>query len=108
MRDLRKGSTTLLVLHVLSEMPMYGFELAEELKARTGGVLAFAEGMLYPMLHKMERSGLLASEWRPSVDGPPRKYYAPTPEGLRELERRRSDWARFASALDAALGAKTR
>lgn len=108
MQDLRKGSTALLVLHVLSETPMYGFELAQELKNRTGGILDFAEGMLYPMLHKMERSGLLTSEWRPSVDGPPRKYYAPTPEGLRELARRRADWDRFTSALDAALGTTRR
>ena len=108
MRDLRKGSTMLLALHVLSETPMYGFELADELMARTGGVLAFAEGMLYPMLHKMEREGLLVSEWRPSADGPPRKYYAPTTEGTRELARRRADWDRFATALGSALGAPKR
>lgn len=104
MQDFRKGSTALLVLHVLAEEPMYGFQLVEALRERTGGVLDFAEGMLYPMLHKLERSGLLAAEWRPSVDGPPRKYYHVTPAGLDELERRRGDWTRFADAVDTALG----
>src|SRR5437763_6338129 len=108
MQDFRKGSTALLVLHVLADEPMYGFQLVEALRARTGGVLDFAEGMLYPMLHKLERSGLLDAEWRPSAEGPPRKYYRPTERGLDELERRRADWARFANAVDSALGTARR
>jgi len=103
-QDLRKGSTSLLVLHLLAIEPMYGFELIEALRDRTGGVLDFAEGMLYPMLHKLERAGLLGSEWRPGTDGPPRKYYHATAAGLEELERRRGDWRRFADAVDTALG----
>lgn len=104
MQDLRKGSTSLLVLQVLAGEPMYGFQLAEALWERTGGVLEFAEGMLYPILHKLERAGLLISEWRPSVEGPPRRYYRLTPAGMDELEQRRADWARFADAVDSALG----
>ena len=104
MQDLRKGSTALLLLHLLADRPMYGFELAEALRDRTGGVLDFAEGMLYPMLHKLERTGLLTAEWRSSADGPPRKYYRATPAGLDELRKRTSDWLRFAGAVDAALG----
>lgn len=104
MQDLRKGSTALLILHVLSGEPMYGFQLVEALRERTGGVLDFAEGMLYPMLHKLERGGLLVAEWRPSADGPPRKYYHLTPAGTAELEARRGDWVRFAGAVDSALG----
>ena len=103
MQDLRKGSTSLLLLHVLAEEPMYGFQLVEALRERTGGVLDFAEGMLYPMLHKLERSGLLEPEWRPGSDGPPRKYCRLTPAGLDELARRKEDWRRFADAVDAAL-----
>src|SRR5438874_2085311 len=66
MQDLRKGSTALLVLHVLADEPMYGFQLVEALRARTGGVLDFAEGMLYPMLHKLERAAVRAfgPAWR--------------------------------------------
>ncbi len=104
MQDLRKGSTALLVLHVLADEPMYGFQLVEALRARTGGVLDFAEGMLYPMLHKLERAGLLAAEWQAGADGPPRKYYHLTPAGRDELERRRGEWTRFADAVDTALG----
>jgi PadR family transcriptional regulator, regulatory protein PadR len=108
MQDFRKGSTALLVLHVLADEPMYGFQLVEALRARTGGVLDFAEGMLYPMLHKLERAGLLAAEWQPGADGPPRKYYHLTPAGRDELERRRAEWTRFADAVDAALGLSRR
>lgn len=104
MHDLRKGSTSLLILQALDDQPMYGFQLLESLRERTSGVLTFAEGMLYPMLHKLERSGLLESDWRAGEDGPPRKYYLLTPAGRAELERRRDDWTRFASAIDAALG----
>ena len=108
MQDLRKGSTALLVMHVLADEPMYGFQLVEALRARTGGVLDFAEGMLYPMLHKLERAGLLAAEWQPGADGPPRKYYRLTPAGREELERQRGEWTRFADAVDAALGLSRR
>jgi DNA-binding PadR family transcriptional regulator len=88
----------------LAEEPMYGFQLITALRERTNGVLDFAEGMLYPMLHKLERAQLLAGEWRPSADGPPRKYYRLTPAGWEELQRRRAEWTRFADAVDAALG----
>ena len=108
MQDLRKGSTALLVLNLLAEEPMYGFQLVEALRARTGGVLDFAEGMLYPMLHKLERTGLLLAEWRPSAEGPPRKYYRPTDQGREELRRRQDDWVRCADAVDAALGVARR
>src|SRR2546421_13026563 len=96
MQDFRKGSTALLVLHVLADEPMYGFQLVEALRARTGGVLDFAEGMLYPMLHKLERAGLLAAEWRPSSDGPSRKYYRLTDAGRAAPERRPHGWTRLA------------
>lgn len=104
MQDLRKGSTALLVLNLLDDEPMYGFQLIEALRTSTGGVLDFAEGMLYPVLHKLERDGLLAGDWRPSLEGPPRKYYRVTDAGRAELRRRRQDWEQFAGAIDAALG----
>ena len=81
-------------------------KLIEALRERTGGVLDFAEGMLYPMLHKLERAGLLAAEWRPSLDGPPRKYYSLTSAGRGELGQRRDDWLRFSTAVDMALGTR--
>ena len=108
MQDLRKGSTALLTLQLLDEEPMYGFQLIEALGARTGGVLDFAEGMLYPMLHKLERDGLLEGDWRPSLEGPPRKYYRVTDSGRAELQRRRRDWEDFSAAVDAALSPRRR
>ena len=108
MQDLRKGSTALLLLQLLAAEPMYGFQLTEALKARTRGVLDFPEGLLYPTLHKLERAGYLSAEWRPSTEGPPRKYYNLTAAGLSELQRRRADWQRFAGAVEAALRSGSR
>ena len=97
--DMRKGSTTVLILTLLSEQPMYGYQLAKELAARSGGVFDFKEGTLYPALHRMEKDGLLTSYWEVVEEGPSRKYYAVTDGGRDELVRRSGDWGSFARAL---------
>ena len=61
-RDFRKGSTKVLILNVLAERPMYGYQIAKELKRRSQGYFAFKEGTLYPALHGMEKEGLLTQE----------------------------------------------
>jgi PadR family transcriptional regulator PadR len=97
--DMRKGSTTVLVLSILSEKPMYGYQIAKELTARSGGVFNFKEGTLYPALHRMEKDGLLLSYWEVVQEGPSRKYYTITDKGSDTLARRSKDWGDFARAL---------
>jgi PadR family transcriptional regulator, regulatory protein PadR len=104
MRDLRKGSSALLLLHLLRERPMYGFELAESLRAGTGGLLDFKEGTLYPALHRLEAEGLVESFWQASPSGPQRRYYRLTPAGEAGLTERRADWIRLTEAVNGALG----
>jgi DNA-binding PadR family transcriptional regulator len=104
MRDLRKGSSALLLLHLLRERPMYGFELSEGLRANTGGLLAFKEGTLYPALHRLEAEGLVESYWQASPSGPRRRYYRLTPAGQAGLAERRADWIRLMEAVNGALG----
>jgi PadR family transcriptional regulator PadR len=74
-RDFRRGSARVLILTLLAEKPMYGYEIAKELKRRSEGYFVFKEGTLYPALHGMEKEGLLTSEWQVVEKGPSRKYY---------------------------------
>ena len=106
--DMRKGSTTVLILSLLDEGPMYGYQLAKELAARSGGIFDFKEGTLYPALHRMEKDGLVTSYWEVVEEGPSRKYYALTDQGRDALARRSRDWGNFARALLRVLeGAKS-
>lgn len=97
--DMRTGSTTVLILSLLAEGPMYGYQLSKELAARSGGVFDLQEGTLYPALHRMEKEGLLTSYWEVVEEGPSRKYYALTDQGRDALAARSQDWGEFARAL---------
>ena len=98
--ELKKGTVQLGILALLTEGRRYGFEIIEELKGRTGGYLDLKEGTLYPALHRMEKQGLLVSEWViQDAGGSPRKYYSITPEGVRALEDGRAQWEQMVSGL---------
>jgi PadR family transcriptional regulator PadR len=103
-RDLRKGSVEILILSLLQEQPMYGYQLSKELRSRSKGYFEFKEGTLYPALHRMENEGLVRGEWQVVEQGPSRKYYHLTQEGQEELARSRRDWTTFAERLLALLG----
>ena len=62
--QIRKGSTEILILSLLAEGPMYGYQISQELRQRSGGYFEMKEGLLYPTLHRMAQEGLLTSEWR--------------------------------------------
>jgi len=97
--DMRKGSTTVLILSLLAEEAMYGYQISKELLARSGGVFDFKEGTLYPALHRMEKDGLVSSYWEVVEEGPSRKYYAITEQGQHTLTVHSRDWSAFARAL---------
>ena len=97
--DMRKGSTTILILSLLAERPMYGYQVAKDLATRSGGIFEFKEGTLYPALHRMEKDGLLTSFWEVVEEGPSRKYYAITDQGRDVLARKSHVWSDFARAL---------
>ena len=105
LRELRKGTASLLLLDLLAARPMYGFELAEALRERTNGVLAFKEGTLYPALHRLEAEGLVAPYWQDSPRGPRRRYYRLTARGRAALDERRAQWRTLVEAIDGALDA---
>jgi PadR family transcriptional regulator PadR len=99
--DELKGHLDALILSVLSREPLHGYAVIEALRDRSGGKLALPEGTVYPALHRMERSGLLASEW--SHNGRRRRVYRLTNRGQRELGARRERWREFTITIDAVL-----
>ncbi len=94
-RELVKGSTVILVLTLLNERPMYGYELVKEMGSRSGNELQMKEGTLYPSLHKLERQGYISSYWEKQEKGPDRKYYRITDEGKEVLADARRNGAYF-------------
>jgi PadR family transcriptional regulator PadR len=103
-RDLRKGSARVLILTMLAEKPMYGYQIVKELKRRSKGYFVFKEGTLYPALHGMEKEGLLTSEWQVVQKGPSRKYYHITEEGRKALAASTQEWTTFSKRLLSILG----
>lgn len=97
-RDLRRSSAELLVLALLRDRPMYGYEIVRELHRRSEGYFAMEEGLLYPALHKLEREGLARAEWR-EVGGRRRRYYALTEAGLAALDSGVAEWSAFLQKL---------
>ena len=104
--ELKKGTVQLGILALLASGRRYGFEIIEQLRALSGGYLDLKEGTLYPALHRLEKQGLLSSEWVLSQNNtPPRKYYSITPEGQRSLEDARGEWDSMVAGLAKVLGA---
>jgi DNA-binding PadR family transcriptional regulator len=101
--DILKGNTLTLILTLLEEQRMYGFQIAKEIERRSKGTLRFREGLLYPALHQLEKEELVESEWRSSNQGPRRKYYQLTPKGRREARRLRQRWSVFSTAVNQVL-----
>ena len=98
-----KGHLDGLVLATLAAGPAHGYAVIEELKRRSGGAFDLPEGTVYPVLHRLEAEGLLASEWS-SDSGRKRRVYRLTRRGRSALTGRRRDWQLFAGAVEAVLG----
>jgi PadR family transcriptional regulator len=96
--QLRKGTLTYCVLAILARRERYGFELVRTLSAVDG--LVTSEGTIYPLLSRLRKDGHVTTTWRDSEEGPPRKYYAITPQGLADLGAFRVEWRRFRTAVD--------
>lgn len=101
-RDKIKGHLELLLLSVLQSGPAHGYEVIAAMKRRSDGELDVPEGTVYPALHKLEQSGLVASEWD-SGAGRRRRVYRLTPSGTTALATERSDWRRFSAGVEAVI-----
>jgi PadR family transcriptional regulator, regulatory protein PadR len=103
-RELVKGSTSLLVLQLLFERDMYGYELVKEMDRRSDHHLQMKEGTLYPALHKLEKQEYIACYWQNQEKGPARKYYRITVEGKKILEAKTNEWHRYVQVMNNLIG----
>ena len=97
--DMRTGSTAVMVLRLLAEKPMYGYQIVKELQTRSEGYFDLEQGTLYPALHRLEKDGLVGSKWEVVEDGPSRKYYHITDQGRTELAKSVQQWSDFSRHL---------
>jgi DNA-binding PadR family transcriptional regulator len=91
-KDLVAASSTPLVLAILAEGESYGYAIIKRVSDLSGGHLQWTDGMLYPVLHRLERNGLVAAKWGESETGRRRKYYRLTKEGRAELDAEKKRW----------------
>lgn len=97
--QLLKGTTPLLVLTVIGDGELYGYEIAQRIRERSGGAFAPSEGSLYPALHRLEGDGALIGSWRASDRGPRRRYYRLTPKGVGLLAENRERFSAFVAGV---------
>jgi PadR family transcriptional regulator PadR len=107
-RELLKGNTGTVVLAILSEGPLHGYQIAKEMRRRSDDALQLGQGVLYPILHRLEDRGLIRGEWEQSTGTPSRKRYAITKAGAAELKAKRSEWTAFSKAMAKVLDGSKR
>ena len=98
-KDLVAASATPLVLAILAEADSYGYAVIKRVAELSGGHLQWTDGMLYPVLHRLERQGLVAAKWGESQSGRKRKYYRITRPGRTQLAEQREQWQMVDSTL---------
>jgi len=98
-KDLVAAVATPLVLAILTDGHSYGYAILARVRELSGGDLEWSDGMLYPLLHRLQALGLLTAEWAESPEGRRRKYYAITEAGRRALDEQRSQWATVTRTL---------
>jgi PadR family transcriptional regulator, regulatory protein PadR len=102
-REKVKGHLDLLVLSVLRDRESHGYEVIAELRRRSDGEFDLPEGTVYPALHRLEREGLLSSDWA-TIDGRRRRVYRLTADGVSALAERSRQWRRFSASMSTVLG----
>lgn len=98
-KDLMAASSTPLVLAILAEADSYGYAILQRVRDLSGGRLEWTDGMLYPVLHRLERLGHVEARWEVAASGRRRKYYRITPRGREQLAEEHRQW----QAVDATL-----
>lgn len=97
------GVPELLILRLLGNREMYGYEIVKAVRVITADAITLGEGVIYPVLHSLERNGSVRAK-RKSVNGRTRVYYTVTPKGRRRFESLSAEWDRVSAGIRAALG----
>ena len=91
-KDLMAASSTPIVLAILAEADSYGYAILQRVRELSGGEIEWTDGMLYPVLHRLEAQKAITSRWRVAPTGRKRKYYALKTTGRRALAEHRQQW----------------
>jgi PadR family transcriptional regulator len=105
--DALRGSLDLLVLKTLSLVPMHGWGISQRIQQISKGALEINQGSLYPALQRLEKSGLIASDWGTTDNNRRARYYRITAAGRRALGDELESWKRFSAGLEAVLRTST-
>jgi len=103
-RELKKGSSELLILSVLDARPRHGYDVARLIEQRSGGAITFHAASLYPLLYRLESRGLIAGRWTERSGERRRRMYRLTPAGRAVLASQRGLWRAFVAAIDRVVG----
>lgn len=99
-RELKKGSSEILILALVEERARHGYEISKLIEARSDGVIRMNVASLYPLLYRLERQGLLEGRWVEKAGQRRRRFYRLTPDGRKRLRDRRSTWRSFVEAMN--------
>lgn len=102
-KELLKGNTDMLVLSLLEEENMYGYQMIKELSRKSQNIFEFQEGTLYPILHGLEEKNYIISYWD-KVGCKKRKYYSITRQGRKHLEAKKQEWKVFCNGIHQVIG----
>lgn len=102
-RELLKGSTNMLVLSLLENEDMYGYEMIRKLTEKSENIFELQEGTLYPILHGLEEKNYITSYWD-ETGKKKRKYYSITNEGKKHLKEKKEEWRTFSSGINQVVG----
>ena len=98
-KDLVAASSTPIVLAILAEADSYGYAILQRVREVSGGRMEWTDGMLYPVLHRLERLGHIEARWEVAESGRRRKYYRITSQGRTQLEEERKQWQAVEATL---------
>jgi len=98
-RELKRGSTELLILSLIEYRARHGYEISKLIEDRSGGVLTFNVASFYPLLYRLEQRGLISGRWVEKAGQRRRRYYKLTASGKKMLKAQRSTWRDFVDAI---------
>jgi DNA-binding PadR family transcriptional regulator len=99
-KNLTAASTKPIILGILKNGNSYGYLIIKKIKELSGGTMSYSDGMLYPVLHRLEKEGLIQSKWTMEKDSKPRKYYEITSLGKEALIIEQSQWQQVNAVLN--------
>lgn len=102
-KELLKGSTSMLILSILEEKNMYGYQMIKELEKKSNNIFELKEGTLYPILHLLEEKNYISSYWDESTSKK-RKYYSITKDGRKILKSKKEEWKFYTTGVNHVIG----